>query len=506
MVGRRRRLGKLAPVRFAEPPWTEEHPDWIRFDRELPADHSARQIVAAMQLLDLTPLFASYSAGGTVPLRPDLMLRMVLIEMQQGRFRPAQWFRDACEHTPLMWAGYGLRPSRTAWYEFAERIAPWLDDWNRQLIQAAKHAEVTSATRGALDGSSVAANASRHRLLNEDRLTTRHSELEQARTADETGQPPESVPGWMAKTPEGRTAQEERYRQAQIRLKELQAVNERQPPKRQRPRNRVVVSASDPQAALGRDKLNVFRPLYNVQLLRDLDSPLILGYDVLAQPTDAGALRPMLKKLRNTFDVHLESLLVDAGYVDACNLARCEREQVKLYGPWQENDYTAGNKNGTPGRFSRDDFEWLPEENAYRCPQGHVLTAIGKERRQQSQGEIQTVYRYRCLPKHCRACPLRERCTSSPARGRSVRRSEYEELIVEHQARMQTAESKTLYRQRRQTVELSFADFKEHRNFQRMSGRGLHHAMAQTALTVLAHNLTVLSHALHPDTPPPDPG
>lgn len=505
MVGRRRRLGKHAPVRFAEPPWNEDHPDWIRLDRELPADHPARQIVAAMRFLDLTPLFASYSAGGALPLRPDLMLRMVLIEVQQGRFRPSQWSRDAREHTPLMWAGQGLRPSRTAWYEFAERIAPWLDDWNRQLIQVARDAQLTSATRCAQDGSTVAANASRHRLLNEERLTKRRAELEQARAADEAGREPESVPGWMAKTPEGRTAQNDRYGQAQGRLKELQAINERQPPKRRRPQNKIVVSVSDPQAALGRDKLNVFRPLYNVQLVRDLDSPLILGYQVLAQPNDEGTLRLMLEKLK-TFGIRLETLLVDAGYINACNLARCERERVKLYGPWQENDYTAGKKKNTVQKFSRDDFQWLPDENAYRCPQGHMLTPIGKERRYQSDGEIQTVYRYRCLPKHCRACPLRERCTTSPRLGRSVRRSEYEELIVLHKAHMQTPEAKELYRLRRQTVELGFADLKQHRNLQRFSGRGLNRASAQTALTVLAHNLTVLANALHPETPPPDPG
>lgn len=67
MAGRRRRLGKHAPVRFTASPLNEDHPDWTRLDHELPADHPARQIVAAMQFLDLTPLLASYSAGGHLP-------------------------------------------------------------------------------------------------------------------------------------------------------------------------------------------------------------------------------------------------------------------------------------------------------------------------------------------------------------------------------------------------------------------------------------------------------
>lgn len=39
------------------------------------------------------------------------------------------------------------------------------------------------------------------------------------------------------------------------------------------PPESVLVSATDPQAVLARDKLNVFRALYSPQLLRDLDSP-----------------------------------------------------------------------------------------------------------------------------------------------------------------------------------------------------------------------------------------
>ena len=34
----------------------------------------------------------------------------------------------------------------------------------------------------------------------------------------------------------------------------------------------VRISVTDPEAALGKDKFKVFRPLYNVQYVRDLDS------------------------------------------------------------------------------------------------------------------------------------------------------------------------------------------------------------------------------------------
>jgi IS5 family transposase len=58
---------------------------------------------------------------------------------------------------------------------------------------------------------------------------------------------------------------------------------------------------------------------------------------------------------------------------------------------------------------------------------------------------------------------------------------------------MATPAAKALYKQRRQTVETSFGDAKEHRGFRRVRGRGLAKAQAHAALTVLAHNLDELA-------------
>ena len=77
-------------------------------------------------------------------------------------------------------------------------------------------------------------------------------------------------------------------------------------------------------------------------------------------------------------------------------------------------------------------------------------------------------------------------------RGRSVQRSEYEELIQAHRAWMETAEAKAVYRLRGQTVEIVFADVKEHRGLRRFSGHGLARVRTEFALDVLLHNLLVL--------------
>ena len=159
---------------------------------------------------------------------------------------------------------------------------------------------------------------------------------------------------------------------ARERLVELHAVNNRQDPKRRRKPEKIVVSTSDPEAALGRDKYNVFRPLYNVQLVRDLDSQLCLGYQVFAQPTDAGTFGPMLERIANWTGVKPKAMLVDAGYVTACNLAICDQAGIALYGPWQENDFSQKKKKqgAKPRPIGKEHFTWVAGAKHVSLPGG----------------------------------------------------------------------------------------------------------------------------------------
>src|SRR4030095_14071211 len=175
MLSRKRRLGKRAAPRFAVPPWSCDHPRWQELDETLPADHVAREVVAALETFDTGELRECYSASGSPATDPLLMLRIVLIELRRGRSRPQHWYQDTRENDALKWAGFGICPSRTAWYDFHDRIGPLLENWNRRLVEESLAASVTSASQAALDGSTVEANASRHRLVNPATLNPRHA-------------------------------------------------------------------------------------------------------------------------------------------------------------------------------------------------------------------------------------------------------------------------------------------------------------------------------------------
>jgi transposase len=187
--------------RFASPPWDRSSPEWQRLDRKLSSDHLARRIDGAVGLLDLSALLGSYRGRGSLPCRPDLLLKVVLFEVQRGRPSPAQWLENLHETESCQWLAFGLRPSRSRLYAFRDRLADYLDDWHQQLIGPAMSQGLTTASEGSLDGTLIAANATRHRTLNEDLVNKRLALLAQALTADKANQPLAQEPGWMATTP-----------------------------------------------------------------------------------------------------------------------------------------------------------------------------------------------------------------------------------------------------------------------------------------------------------------
>src|SRR5262249_7203812 len=111
---------------------------------------------------------------------------------------------------------------RSCWYVFRDRLAPHLEDLNRPVLAIALEQGLTPARRGALDGTLVAADASRRRLLDEAKLRERCAGLDQAAGA---GGAAAARPRWMAPTPEGRRRQRQRLRRAQERMGELQGRN-----------------------------------------------------------------------------------------------------------------------------------------------------------------------------------------------------------------------------------------------------------------------------------------
>jgi transposase len=443
--------------------------------------------------LDQTALNQCYAGVGSLAYRPDLMLKMVLYENLEGRRSPAQWKRDIPINDALRWLGQGIQPSRSALYHFRDRMDKAVFALHAAAIRQAMAEGFTTAEHGVLDGTSIRACASRHRLAHAEKLRKRLEELSAAVERDAAGQPVESRPYWMAATALGRQGQLQRYRRAEVQLADRLARNQERPKDKRLPCKQVRVSLSDPEAPLGRDKEKVFGPLYTAQFVVAPDSLLILSFDVFAQPTDAGTLPLMLDRTFKVTDRKLVQIDTDAGYFSVLDLQACQARGVQLVAPVQENDFTASKRAQAENtQIGKDQFQWLPDEQTYACPQGHRMNYKGREQKRRRDDQTVVQHRYHCPAEHCRSCPLAARCVRNPEKGRTVKRLEGEELIEAHKVFMSTPEAQKAKRLRGSVIERCFGDAKEHRDLRRLHGRGLERAKAEVGLVVLAQTALTL--------------
>lgn len=500
--------GRESRILFADPLWDEDHPARKEIDDRIPANHLARQIDMGVDQLDLTALFASYRGHGSKPLRPDLLLKALLYGIASGEPSPSALFRDLRECDPVKWLARGIQPARSVCYDFWNRVARFIDAWIQQVLCVAGENGLLTGERVALDGTAIAAHASRHRMVREETLVRRTNELDAAIAADKQSQPCDP-PGWMAKTADTRLQQRERYRRANEQMRQLQAENlQRRACKRQDPK-KIVVSTSDPDAVCSRDKLKVFRPLYNLQLLRDVDSPFIMAYQVYNRNHDSDRVTPLIERCLELAGRKPHSMLVDAGYLSVSDLAACDLLGVTPYGPVGENDYSeangrqpqTNNKTKIPNRM----FHWVPEENVYICPQNHRLEPVSHSHAKRHGDRQLRTELFRCATETCAGCALRSRCTPQSKTGRTVTRIEHEELVEALRARMELPEAKRDYKLRGRTIERPFADVKENRDLRRFCRRGLRMARASIGAWVLCHNMLALQkpeNGAQPDRPP----
>jgi transposase len=476
--------------------------------------------------LNLNSLFCTYAGRGSKPHRPDLLLKLAIYEHSQGRPQPVQWMKDLKENKAVQWLVYGMRPSQTTLYEFRDRVQPLLQDLNQQVVRTAIDEEHTDGSRGALDGTTVAANATRHRMVNLDTVEKRLEILDrEIRKAEQAEEPtlaiestePEVLPSptapmaegsaplpmpesptqpqaWKAKTTRGKKRQRDRCRRAKEVLHAQHTANKHRRKDKRKENAKIRVALGDPMAPFGLDKLKTFRPLYNIQTMSDVETDLVLAYETTRTTADSGQLLPMIEQTTKMTDRPLKEVLVDSGYPSGEDLAACEQKDVIVYAPWNENTFTEAKraKGKKEAQIPKDRFIYDPSIPSYRCPEGNPLTYRERTKKQKANGDYFAIEIYQADPSDCAECPLKASCVRGRSGVRTVRRQEHEQLVEALKERMKTPEAKAIYAKRGCTVELRFADWKTHRGLQRFSGQTPERADAQVGLIVLAHNLRTL--------------
>jgi transposase len=462
-------------------------------------DPRVQAVEQAVAGIDLQILRNAYAGVGSEPHPPECMLRLALYEILDGRPSPAQWHRDAQNNDPAKFLARLIQPSRTACYEFRDRASKFINVVHQQMMRTAIDRGLLSVETGVLDGTFFRSYASRHRMLNISNLEKRLTELRVAIG----GSMVEPWPTWIAPTTIGREDQLKRYELSLTILKSRIEENSQRPKDKRLPEKRVLVSPSDPEAPIGKDKEKVFGPLYNSQYMIDPKTFLILASDVFARASDSGTIGRMIDSTNGTLGKHLKNVFADGGYSSVSDIKVCHARNVNLFAPVQENSgVTKQSRNSELPTIARDQFPYSLDDNSYTCPQGHKLEYVDRTRKRRAENQIVYEARYRLKGQMCQTCPLAKQCLRPGAKARTIRRLDGQELVEELRAKMETDEGKKARSIRSQTVERGFADTKLHRGIRRFHCRTLDRAKVEISLAVIAQNALTIFRLL---IPPVDP-
>jgi hypothetical protein len=213
---------------------------------------------------------------------------------------------------------------------------------------------------------------------------------------------------------------------------------------------------------------------YNVQVAVETEHHLIVTHEVTNSGSDRAQLANVAKQAKSVLETETLEAVADRGYFSSLEILACHQAGITVTLP---KPLTSGAKSD--GRFGKQDFAYLADEDVYRCPAGERLPY-----RYTNEEAGKVLRRYWTTA--CSKCPLKSQCTTGPER--RVTRWEHEHLLDDVQRRLDA--NPQAMRQRRETVEHPFGTMKARMGATHFLMKTLPKVAAEMALSVLAYNLT----------------
>jgi transposase len=213
---------------------------------------------------------------------------------------------------------------------------------------------------------------------------------------------------------------------------------------------------------------------YNVQVAVDTEHHLIIAHEVTNSGSDRAQLANMATQAKEVLGVDKLEAVADRGYYSGEEIKACADARIEVTLP---KPMTSGAKSD--GRFGKQDFAYLADEDVYRCPAGEKLTY-----RMTTEQDGKMMRRY--WTNACRSCALKSKCTTGHER--RIPRWEHEHVLEAAQQRLDA--NPQAMRQRRETVEHPFGTLKMRMGATHFLMKRLPKVAAEMALSVLAYNLT----------------
>src|SRR5271155_4927501 len=183
---------------------------------------------------------------------------------------------------------------------------------------------------------------------------------------------------------------------------------------------------------------------HNVQVAVEAAHHLIITHEVSNEGSDRSQLSPVAKEAKTILEVENLDAVADRGYFNSEEILACEEAGITVTLP---KPMTSNAK--AEGRFGKQDFRYVAEQDVYICPAGERLAYSFTT-------EDKGLVLHRYATKACQNCAIKNACTT--AKQRLISRWEHEHVLEAVRRRLDEHPEKM--RQRRETVEHPFGTIK----------------------------------------------
>jgi len=411
--------------------------DWIG------EDNPVRVIDVFVEELDLAELAfdgVAPEATGRPSYHPSVLLKLYIYGYLNRVQSSRRLEREAAHNVEVMWLSGRLVPDHKTIADFRKDNGSAIRQVCARFVELCRAMGLLTQASVAIDGSKFKAVNNRDRNFTRAKMERRMAQIEEsvARYLQQLDSADRQEPSEALKTKtSGLKEKIEKLKQEMRRLAVLK-VDMLATPDQQ-------ISLTDPDArsmaTSGRGSGVVG---YNVQVAVEAGHHLIVTHDVTNNGSDRSQLSAVAKEAKATLGVKKLDAVADRGYFNGEEILACEEAGIMVTLP---KPMTSNSK--AEGRFGKQDFRYVAEEDVYVCPAGEQLAYSYTT---EDKGLVVHCY----ATNACRHCAIKHNCTKGNER--RIKRWEHEHIIELVQRRLDAHPEKM--RQRRETVEHPFGTIK----------------------------------------------
>jgi transposase len=378
--------------------------------------------------------------------------------------------REALRNVEVMWLLGRLAPDHKTIADFRKDNGRAIRQVCALFVELCRTMGLLTEANVAIDGSKFKAVNNRDKNFTRAKMERRMAQIEEsvARYLQQLDTADRQEPSEALKNKTERLKEKiEKLKGEMRRLVDLKAVMLATPDQQ--------ISLTDPDArsmaTSGRGSGVVG---YNVQVAVDIKHHLIVAHEVTNVGTDRSQLSPMAMAAKAVLAVEKLDAVADRGYFSGEEVLACEKAGITVTLP---KPMTSNSK--ADGRFGKQDFRYVGDEDIYICPAGETLPY-----RYTTEENGLLLRRY--WTNACQGCPIKQACTTG--KERRITRWEHERVLEAVQRRLDEHPEKM--RQRRETVEHPFGTMKARMGATHFLMKTLPRVASEMALHVLAYNIT----------------